>query len=187
MATCKSLRRTWLYNSHFIWDMMKVVLWTSKNCTLEPLATLFLPGQSSTAVIRERKRSEQKEPSLSLLIPSYLTQPHFLWQSETKDSSKRENGLKAACRTPALQSTSSACVSEAMRAGWDGLTVRAVYMTLFLHLCTYSNTMQISGYKSLLRTVWYFSYEFWSIYINNTYQNKGNCLNKTKPLKNNLF
>lgn len=97
------------------------------------------------------------------------------------------NGLKAACRTPALQSTSSACVSEAMRAGWDGVTVRAVYMTLFLHLCTYSNTMQISGYKSLLRTVWYFSYEFWSIYINNTYQNKSNCLNKTKSLKNNLF
>lgn len=134
MATCKSLRRTWLCNVHFIWDMMKAVLWTSKNCTLEPLATLFLPGQSSTAVIRERKRSEQKAPSLSLLIPSYLTQPHFLWQSETKDSIKRENGLKAVCKMPALQSTSSACVSEAMRAGWDGVTVRAVYMTLFLRV-----------------------------------------------------
>lgn len=166
---------------------MKAVLWTCKNCTLEPLATLFLPGQSSTAVISERKRSEQKEPSLSLLIPSYLTQPHFLWQSETEDWSreKRSQGsLQDAC---SAKHQLSMCVrgDESWRR-WVNSRSR-LYDFISPCFCTYSNTMQISGYKSLLKTVWYFSYEFWNIYINNTYQNKGNCLNKTKPLKNKLF
>lgn len=164
MATCKSLRRSWLCNAHFIWDMTKAVLWTCKNCTLEPPATLFLPGQSSMLWTGKGKEGNRK---------NHLCPP---WSPPTSPSHTSCGRTKQ--RTRAREKRVRGCES---RMRWINSQNR-LYDLISPCLCTYSNTMQISGYKSLLKTVWYFSYEFWSNYINNTYQNNGNCLNKTKPL-----
>lgn len=87
---------------------------------------------------KEKKWAERtlSVPPDPLLLNS-ATLPLTEWN---KGLEQERNGLKAVCRTPARQSTSSACVSEAMRAGGDGLTVRAVYMTLFLHVCALTVT-----------------------------------------------
>lgn len=84
-----------------------------------------------------------------------VTLPLAEWN---KGLEQERNGFKAVCRTPALHSSSSACVSEGVRAGWDGLTVRTVYVTLFLHVYALTVTpckyLVIKVYLRLILFLW---------------------------------
>lgn len=148
-----------------------------------------VPARAELHGCDQGKEKKWTERTLSVppdpLLLNSATLPLAEWN---KGLEQERNSLKAVCRTPALQSTSSACVLEAMRAGWDGVTVRAVYMTLFLRvyalmvtLCKY---LVIKVYLGLF-DIFLTNSEVFILIIHTKI--KVTALNKTKPLKNNLF